>query len=325
MGGVRFSDEWTYRGLQTLVLENDVLRVTILPELGGKIWSIVHKPADREMLWHNPRVPPRLAPHGAAYDNWFSGGWDEVFPNDFPVEIDGEAWPDHGEVWSTPATWHVTERTGDHLSVVLDVHGIVLPSRFRKVLTLRAGEPSLELAYEIVNEGREPLRFHWKSHPALPLGPGAHLHLPVTRVIDEPGFGEVFAEREFAWPLAPRDGGSTLDLRDVVAPGSEDVQFWYGVDLSAGWAAVSYPDERIGFGLQFDPAVLTSVWVFATGGGWRGLETIILEPCTGYQANLAEAIATGACHTLEPGESLRTSLSAHILAGTDAIAAFTGE
>src|SRR6187549_2014224 len=99
--GVRFASNWTWRGLRTLILENRQLRVTVLPDLGGKIWSILHKPSDREMLWHNPRVPPRLAYHGATYDNWFCGGWDEVFPNDFPVEIDGEASPDHGELWST--------------------------------------------------------------------------------------------------------------------------------------------------------------------------------------------------------------------------------
>jgi len=323
MDDVRFSDEWTYRGLRTLILENRVLRVTVLPELGGKIWSIVHKPGDREMLWHNPRVPPRLPHHGATYDNWFCGGWDEVFPNDFPVEIDGEMWPDHGELWSTAATWEVVHRSDDAISVAFAVRGIALATRFRKVVTLRSGEPVVEVAYEIVNEGRETLRFQWKSHPALPLGEGARLHLPVRRVIDEPGFGEVFAGREFAWPMAPRANGSWLDLRDVVAPGSGDVQFWYGVDLADGWAAVSYPDDAIGFGLRFDPTILTPVWVFATGG-WRGLETVILEPCTGYHADLTEAIAAGTHHSLGPGERLLTTMSAHVLAGPDAITGFTG-
>ena len=319
----RFTSDWTWRGLQTLILENRHVRVTVLPGLGGKIWSILHKPTDREMLWHNARVPPRPAPYGATYDNWFCGGWDEVFPNDFPVEIDGEAWPDHGEVWALAADWTVVTHTDDVISVALEHRGVVNPVRFRKVLTLRRDEPVLHVAYEIANEGSAPFRFHWKSHPALPLGPGARLHLPARRVIDEPGFGEVFAETEFAWPLAPRADGTTRDLRHAVAPGSGEVQFWYGVDLTAGQAAISYPDEGIGFGLRFDPSALTSVWVFSTAGGWRGLETVILEPCTGHHADLTTALAQGTHHTLAPGTALATTIDAHILAGTDAIAAFT--
>jgi hypothetical protein len=55
---VRFDAHWQYRGLRALVLENEQLRAVILPELGAKVWSLVYKPIDREMLWHHPRVHP---------------------------------------------------------------------------------------------------------------------------------------------------------------------------------------------------------------------------------------------------------------------------
>ncbi|MBA2755241.1 MAG: DUF5107 domain-containing protein [Chloroflexia bacterium] len=54
MTGVRFSADWTYRGLRALVLENSSLRVGILPDVGGKVWSIVHKGRDREIPWQSP-------------------------------------------------------------------------------------------------------------------------------------------------------------------------------------------------------------------------------------------------------------------------------
>lgn len=63
---VRFGPNWTYHGFQALVLENAQLRAVILPELGAKVWSLVFKPADREMLWHKPRLPPRPVPFGAG-------------------------------------------------------------------------------------------------------------------------------------------------------------------------------------------------------------------------------------------------------------------
>lgn len=319
---VRFSDAWNLHGLQALVLENARLRVTVLPELGGKIWSIVSKPHDREMLWHHPRMAPRRAHYGATYDNWFCGGWDEVFPNDFPVEIDGEPYPDHGEVWSLPARWDVVENTAEQVSVSLEHAGIALPTRFRKVITLRRDEPVLRLAYEIANDGPTPLDVHWKSHPALPVAPGARLHLPIRRVVDDGDFGEVFAEREFAWPIALRADGSTLDLRRLPDPDSGTSHFYYGVGLEAGYAAISYAAEGIGFGLTFDPALLSSVWVFGSFGGWRGLNTVILEPCTGYLANLEAAIANRSVLTLAPNSTVVTAMTATVLDGEAGIAAF---
>ncbi len=319
---VGFSDAWTLHGLQALVLENARLRVTVLPQLGGKIWSIVSKPHDREMLWHHPRMHPRRAHYGATYDNWFCGGWDEVFPNDYPVEIDGEVYPDHGEVWSLPAAWQVIEASDEAVSIALEHRGIAIPTRFRKVLTLRRDEPALRVAYEIANEGAAPLDVHWKSHPALPIAPGARLYLPVRRVIDDEDFGERFAERDFAWPMAPREDGSTLDMRQLPDPDSGTSHFYYGVELEAGYAAISYPAEEVGFGLTFDPDMLSSVWVFGSYGGWRGLNTVILEPCTGYPANLADAIANRSVRSLAPRSSVTTTLTASVLDGEAGIAAF---
>jgi hypothetical protein len=317
----RFSDAWQLHGLRALVLENDELRVTVLPELGGKIWSIVSKRHDREMLWHHPRMSPRRAHYDAAYDNWFSGGWDEVFPNDYPVTIDGEPYPDHGEVWSMPMTWQVVETTDAVVTVGLEHRGIAIPSRVRKIITLRDGEADLHVRYEVTNEGAHPLDTHLKLHPALPLATGARLHLPAKRVVVDEGFSASFAEASFAWPDAPLPGGGTRDLRRLPDPDAGDVFFFYGVELASGYCAVSYPDDRVGFGVSFDPSVLTSVWVFATFGGWRNLSTIILEPCTGYHARLDQAIEHGTKMTIAPHAIVSTDVVASVLDGDD-MAAF---
>ncbi|GAA0628565.1 DUF5107 domain-containing protein [Streptomyces crystallinus] len=57
--------------LDTLVLENSRLRVTVLPGFGGRIRSLFHKPSGRELLYVNPVLQPAdFALNGA----WFSGG-----------------------------------------------------------------------------------------------------------------------------------------------------------------------------------------------------------------------------------------------------------
>ena len=59
------------RAFKAVVLENDILRATFLPELGGRLWSLYHKPAGRELLHVNPVFQPANL---AVRDAWFSGG-----------------------------------------------------------------------------------------------------------------------------------------------------------------------------------------------------------------------------------------------------------
>ena len=64
----RIKQDVAYR---TIVLENNILRATFLPELGGRLWSIYHKRSKRELLYCNPVIQlGNLALRNA----WFSGG-----------------------------------------------------------------------------------------------------------------------------------------------------------------------------------------------------------------------------------------------------------
>ncbi|HEU0294595.1 MAG TPA: DUF5107 domain-containing protein [Anaerolineales bacterium] len=53
------------------VLENDILRATFLLELGGRLWSLYHKPSQRELLSVNPVFQPANL---GLRNAWFSGG-----------------------------------------------------------------------------------------------------------------------------------------------------------------------------------------------------------------------------------------------------------
>lgn len=59
------------RDLRSLVLENDHLRATFLPHLGGRLVSLVHKGTGRELLSRNPVFQPANL---ALRNAWFSGG-----------------------------------------------------------------------------------------------------------------------------------------------------------------------------------------------------------------------------------------------------------
>jgi len=59
------------RAFKAWVLENEILRATILPEAGGRMVSLFHKPKQRELLECNPVFQPANL---ALRNAWFSGG-----------------------------------------------------------------------------------------------------------------------------------------------------------------------------------------------------------------------------------------------------------
>jgi tetratricopeptide (TPR) repeat protein len=56
---------------QSVVLENEYLRAVFLPEVGGRLYSLIWKPLGRELLHRNPVFQPANL---AIRNAWFSGG-----------------------------------------------------------------------------------------------------------------------------------------------------------------------------------------------------------------------------------------------------------
>jgi hypothetical protein len=94
----------------------------------------------------------------------------------------------------------------------------------------------------------------------------------------------------------------------VVPPLPGGTEFLYLLDLSAGECALLHRREGWRFRMTFPKELFPSVWVFASFGGWRDLEVLILEPCTCPQLSLVECARTRACLRLEPGSVVRASV-----------------
>ena len=71
------------------------------------------------------------------------------------------------------------------------------------------------------------------------------------------------------------------------------------------------PDAQRGGGSAarspFDSAPL---WMFRATGGWRGLNTLILEVSNGYPSDLRKAIEGGHCGIVRPGDAARADVLA---------------
>ena len=59
------------RDFSAAIVENEYLRATFIPELGGRLWSLYDKENERELLYVNPVFQPANL---AIRNAWFSGG-----------------------------------------------------------------------------------------------------------------------------------------------------------------------------------------------------------------------------------------------------------
>ena len=177
---------WRYCGLQVVRLENELISIDVLPELGGKIYNFIRRPLDRNLLWHNPRIQPARQSFGVRFDDVWSGGWDELMPNDIPSPVPGnEMLPDHGEVWSQPSDWQVVKSDGSEAAVRFVNYGRVLPTVFEKTIILRSGDPFFTVQYRLSNSGQKPIDFLWNIHPAMAISTTTRLDVPARRGLVE--------------------------------------------------------------------------------------------------------------------------------------------
>ena len=234
---------WQYRGLQIIRLENELLSIDVLPELGAKIYNFTHRPSNRNLLWHNPRIPPARQTIGAKFDDVWSGGWDELIPNDIPTPVSGnEMLPDHGEIWSQPSEWQISS---DRTSVRFVNYGHVLPTVFEKTISLRLGEAHFTVQYRLSNTGKDPIDFLWNIHPAMAISPATRLDVPACRgIVENWGTGHFEAGSEYDWPIAVNRSHQKVDMTRVLPAESNLADHHYLPQVSQGWYAGNrYPNE----------------------------------------------------------------------------------
>lgn len=301
---VRYDNSRQIGDCRAIVVENESLRLTVLPELGAKIYDIIHKDTGRNLLWHNPRVQPRKVPFGSRFDDVWSGGWDEIFPNDAESLVGPERYPDMGEAWALPWDYEIEETDGA-VTLTTTVKTPITPAEIKRRLTLEGREPGFTVQYEIRNLSPNEIRFLWKIHPAFEINEECKIDIPAGRALIDRRYARYFSQAQYSWPLVRSKSGMTVDISEV-DPARNDCTLHYVTDLREG--VFRFVDKKNGIvsTLRFDRSIMNNVWLFLAYGGWRGHYTAVIEPSTSYPYDLATAIRQGHCATLRGGETLST-------------------
>ena len=287
------------QGFEAITLANRDLALTTIPELGGKISSLIDRRSGREWLWTSEALPYRKLPYGTSYvGEADTGGWDECFPTVAACRYPGPQYdevllPDHGELW--PRSW---ETEIDHGAAVVRsrVAGTQLSYEFERSIEVLPGKAVVRLEYNVRNLADHELLFIWCAHPLLAVEPGMQILLPsgtlVRRYSSIPD--DLLAADEFlTWPPRVTVPGGETDFATIPEPEAGIAAKLWSEKLSEGWAALRATDGEMRF--VFDPELVPQVGLWLNAGGWSATAgdpyfNLGLEPGIGAQDSLNEAV-----------------------------------
>ncbi|MGW1522195.1 DUF5107 domain-containing protein [Streptomyces sp. NPDC001588] len=253
--------------IDTVVIENDRLRATVLPGLGGRIASLLHKPTGRELLYRNPVFQPAcFALNGA----WFSGGieWNigatgHTTLSCSPLHAARVTAPDGGEMlrlWE----W---ERLRD------------LP--FQVDLWLPEGSDFLYVGVRIRNPHERPAPTYWWSNIAVP---------EECRVLApaEEAYRFGYERRLHRVPVPTYDGAD----RTYPMNGAHPADYFYDVpDGRRRWIAALDEDGRGLVQTSTDVLRGRKLFVWGTGTGGRRWQSWLTQPGTGGYCEIQAGLA----------------------------------
>ena len=297
-------------GFPALKLSNGRMEAQVLPTLGGKVWSLRDMESGRNWIWNNPQVPLRTVPVGSEYDENWAGGWEELFPCDAAGNAFGRELPDHGEWWSRAWSWEVVDAES-RLELRMRLQCESIRVSCEKIITLAADRPELTIRYRINNLEGEQIHFLFKQHLAVAVAPTDRIELPAGQMtaVDRAFSTRLGGEGPYSWPIGVGRDGSPVDISVLPSADQGHREFVYVSELAEGWCGVRDAEGRR-LRLRFPKEIFPHTWLFMTLGGWRGLYTVVLEPCTNKPKDLSAAIKAGQCASLPRGGVLECSVTA---------------
>src|SRR6266436_466851 len=200
------------RTFKTHVLENRYLKVTLLPEFGGRILSIIYKPTGHEQLYRTEVGVPYGIKGGTFYYDWLM-----VYGGIFPTFPDAE----HGKTWSKPWDFKVVKETGGEVTVSMslkdDFEYSAAPAKFGRstgieatyYVTLKADRAALDT--RVVLKHPQPKTIKYEYWTCTTLAPGSDPKNPKTT-----GGAEIIAPIQAystpTWSTNLSDGDKSLGL-----------------------------------------------------------------------------------------------------------------
>jgi len=324
------STEYERRGIDTVLLENDRLRVEILAGKGGDITEIRDKRTDTNILfeapheWRAPDDGTVEAPDPVhAFLDHYPGGWQNVTPNaGGPASVNGASLPQHGGSALTPWDVSVERDAPEQVSISLTTELTRYPLALERQISLNRDESALDIEDGMQNLGEVPVSYAWLQHivfgPPL-VGSDATVEVPCETVLVDPDHTDPNARLEpgttGTWPTIAGADGDTVDLSTLPPKANRVHDLAALTDLARGTYEVRNPTLDLAVSVSFPPEFYEYVWYWGAFGGFESAPfygrnyNLGLEPCTSVpNAGLERAISEGTANRIGPSETVTANV-----------------
>ncbi|GAB6007851.1 DUF5107 domain-containing protein [Dysgonomonas reticulitermitis] len=148
----KIEDKCEERTYHAVFLENEYLKIMILPELGGRVQMAYDKIKQRHFVYYNHVIKPALV---GLTGPWISGG----------IEFN---WPQHHRPSTFMPIDFSIERCGDGTAIVwVSERERMFHQKGMAGFTLRPGRAVLEIQGKLYNPTPVPQTFLWWANPAV--------------------------------------------------------------------------------------------------------------------------------------------------------------
>jgi tetratricopeptide (TPR) repeat protein len=223
---------------RALYLENEYLKCTILPQLGGHIYTCVDKINGKPMFYANPSLKKAIIAYRGA---WAAFG--EEF--NFPVS--------HNWVTISPVDWAYSTAADGSASVTVGNRDRVYGMDWTVEIVLHPGSTLVEERVTLSNHSDSRHHFFWWNNAGVEVWPDTRLYYPMQFTKDN-GSDDIDT-----WPVNSKG----IDLSLVSKQKSDFEAFAYG--SSESFMGVYSPHSGSGVVHWADPSVVPAKKVFGWG------------------------------------------------------------
>lgn len=336
--GCRINTGWAYKGMKTLVLQNEFLKLSILVDKGSDIFELIYKPKDIDFLWRSPSgirrpnsTPYATTPSEHFMDSYF-GGWQELFPSaSGPANYLGSSTGFHGEVTYLPWEFSILKDTAEEIEVLLTTRTVRTPFEIRKKIKLKTNLKNIFFEESIRNHGNVDLFYMWGHHPAFGapfLSEDCILSLPECEIITQKkqeNNNRFRANDTFIWPHGKNRIGDPIDMQEIVSINEGTSDMLFASKLKEGWFGLTNKKLGIGIGMGWPIEMFPFIWIWQEFGGhksypWYGnAYTLALEPFTSIPDlginGLQEAISNNSASFIKKKQEVKKEFNVVIYEG----------
>jgi len=331
MASTRIVREERYWGAEVAVLENEHLRVKVVPEKGSDIVEIVDKKRGLNLLYESPigfrrfgSLSPALATSDSGFIDYYEGGWQDVLPNPGLASSNrGASWGLHGESSLLPWRAAVAD-DGETAHLKVSTALIRYPLQIDKTLTLAEGSSTLKVDEVVTNLAEQDVEFAWLQHIAFGppmVGPGMALDMRAgacTAGVYK--MARMKAGVPFDWPNAPGIDGSIIDASG--APPEARCEDNIYASMKEPWYAVRNSRAGLTVGVSWDLKVLPSLWMWFNYGAldypwWGRSHNLGLEPSSSVtELGIQEYLQKGNALKIREGERMNLGIRYSVAEGS---------